>query len=216
MFSFYRIDINSFPAIFGHYLRDNRGEIEDYSSHESTEHINCDKFAYTLRFLLFITVLYGSVCRMVIGLFADIGILFHILTLLIPVRNFVKSLRIQNFDFQVDGIAGCKTETGKLGDWCIRVSESEVETILDTYKSMKRLASALTESIGLIMLFYIGETIPEHGLHLHTSVLSGVFLRSWVSIMFYTITALIFVCSSEICRQVLNWKDTKQFIIVLN
>lgn len=137
--------------------------------------------------------------KVLLGLFADLLILSHILTLLFPVQCFIESLQSGKYsDYLGECAKGNKWEKWRVASG----KQDEVAAVLQQYGALRGLSAALSESIGWSLVLYMVETIHTYGLHFHSSIFSNCFLLQLVGCLFYALTFLIYISSAEVSRKV--------------
>lgn len=142
--------------------------------------------------------------KLLMAYYSDLAILMHFLTLLNPVSKFITSLELTRY--REIRTKHTKEHT-KWEHWYMMVSASEAEKVLQQFNALKNLASLLTESIGLSLLFYIGETVTSYGLHTSSSLFNATLIVKIVVNLFYILTTVTMIISSEICRKACDTKN---------
>lgn len=145
-----------------------------------------------------------------VAYFSELGLLMHILTLMVSVKAFVARF---DKDKILDGSK--QVATSKKQHWVLEeVRRDEVNLVLKQYESLRHLSSMVNSFHGTILIYYFGETILTHGIHLTLNMYSGSITLQVMMLLFEMLSILVFVCSAEIPRQV-SWYTVGQLEITL-
>lgn len=129
--------------------------------------------------------------RYVSGLFCDLCILSHSITLWTVAHTFAEDLRSQstisnNFSSGKDGTLHRKT-------WGVIYSE---------YKAIRKLSMAINTALGSTVMGFMAEAIIFYSMYLATTLVTQDIYKQIFMIYFYLNTFSILVISADICAQV--------------
>lgn len=145
------------------------------------------------------------IARFIIGLFSDIFLLCHTITLWLAARSFAKSvqkdlrdsMRRERFEGQQHGLEGLQSS-----DHNLSVEELAWADVYGHFRVVQKLAMLINISLGNLITWYMTEAVMYYSVRLNKFLTStDIFVRVDLAVFYFTTFGILFI-SADICSQV--------------
>ncbi len=150
---------------------------------------------------LFTITLISLTFKYLVGFYADLFILMHVLTLWVTVKSFVLQLKMNNRS-SLESILSNTTSGGNVIHKKKLHASNDHEIIFEHYESLRTLACLINSALGGCVLPYMGEWMFSTAVNLNLSLIKTNFIIQCFALVFYVIAFLNLILSAEICRMV--------------